>query len=66
VQEQYRSTSESCRLGTERENLIYVLDHTELTEAEQSDVKLRLAAVENELLQLFHRLPRQLAASGPN
>ena len=43
----------SLRLETERENLDHVLSHAELTEQEQSQLKRRLAIVEDELLELF-------------
>ena len=43
----------SLRLETERENLDYVLSHAELTEQEQSQLKRRLAFVQEELLELF-------------
>jgi hypothetical protein len=50
----------SLRLETERENLDYALSHAELTEREQSNVKRRLALVEDELLELFvGQLPNQ-------
>lgn len=53
MQKQYGNTAKSSLLRTERQNLIYVMAHTELTEEEQSALKDRLAIVENELLQEF-------------
>ncbi len=53
MQEWYGATVKSLRLETERENLDYVLSHAELTEQEQSQLKRRLAVVEDELLELF-------------
>lgn len=53
MQEWFGATVKSLRLETERENLDYVLSHAELTEQEQSQLKRRLAVVEDELLELF-------------
>jgi hypothetical protein len=53
VYQQYVRTLESLRFQTEREKLIYVLDHTGLTKQEQAQVRRRLTFVENKLLQLY-------------
>lgn len=51
MQLQYGQTPRDLRLETERENLLYVLSNTELTQEQESDVKRRLTFVENELLR---------------
>ncbi len=53
MQEWCGATVKRLRLETERENLDYVPSHAELTEQEQSQLKRRLAIVEDELLELF-------------
>lgn len=51
--QQYVRTLASLRFETEREKLIYVLDHTGLTKQEQVQIRCRLTFVENKLLQLY-------------
>jgi hypothetical protein len=53
VQELYVRTLDGLRLETERGNLVYVLAHAELTEQERTEIRHRLAVVEDELLQML-------------
>lgn len=52
--EHYGTTLKTLRLETERENLTYVLSHTQLTEQEKLDVRRRLDTVETEMLELLN------------
>ena len=40
------------RLQTQRDNLIYILEHTELSDEQRAQVGNRLLAVQDELVQL--------------